>query len=105
QDVGEVRDRQVPGEVEPVAQAHFTVVKMADGAEVVGEELRREDGLGVFESGDVARPTEVVQLVILKVSFVGGAVRDQEQHGHGKEQGRSGALGHEGSVKAWFISL
>ena len=83
QDVGEVQDRQVLGEVQPIAQAHFAEVVMADGAEVVREKLRCEDGLGVTVSWELAGPTDVVQLVILEVALVRVAVRDQEQCGHG----------------------
>jgi len=87
--------REILREVEPVAQAHLAIVIVADGAKIIGEETRREDGFAVFERRHVARPTDVVQLVVLEVAFVGRTIGDEEQRSRRKEQGRSGPLGHK----------
>ena len=91
----QMQDREIFREVEPVAQAHLAIVVVADGPKIIGEEARREDRLAVFERGNIARPADVIQLVILEVSLVGRTIGDEEQRSRRKEQGRSGPLGHK----------
>src|SRR5579859_3347749 len=90
-----MKSRQIEKEIEAIEQAHLAKVEVADGAKVVGEKSRREDGFGVVDGGDIASPGDIVQLVILEVSFISGAVGDQEQRGCGEHQRGSGARGHE----------
>ena len=93
-----MKNRQIFGEFEPVEQAHLAKVEVTNGAKVVGEESGRKDGFRVVDDRDVASPRDIVQLVILEVSFVRGAVGNQEQHGCREQQNGSGALSHKDPV-------
>jgi hypothetical protein len=90
-----VKNRKILRKIETVQQAHFAKVEVADGTKIVGEKARCQDGFGVVSDRKVASPGNIVELVILEVSFVSRAVGDQEQRSRGKQQGRSGPLGHQ----------
>src|SRR5689334_3982303 len=100
----EMKNRQIAWEIEAIEQAHLAKVEVANGAEIIGEKSRRQDGFDVVDDGNVASPGDIVQLVILEVSFISGAVGDQEQRGCGEQQGGSGRPGQgRPRADAWAL--
>ena len=86
---------QVLRKIEAEVLAHDREIEVPHRPEIPGQELGREHAGQEVRARKIGCPTGVVQLIVLKISFVRAAVRDEEEQRGGKEQGRTGPPVHK----------
>ena len=86
--------RDVLGEIETEKALLFVIEEMAGGPEVVGLETRREEPLNEHGRAGVARPAQVVEIIVGEEAFISSAVDDQEHRGEKQEAGKARTFRH-----------
>ena len=86
--------RDVLGEIETEEALLFVIEEVAGGPEVVGLETRREEPLNEPGRAGVARPAQVVEVIVREEAPVSAAVHDREQRGEQQEADQACTFRH-----------
>src|SRR5262249_35090845 len=95
QEMNRLNDRHVDGEIETGDGLHRVKVEVPGGTEIVGLVERGREPLEVVEAGQIRRPGEIIDLVVLEVAAIRGAIGDQEQRGEEQKEKDAAPFGHE----------